>query len=441
LIGFRARLTGLAALSGALAAFFDPVAGVSVLAAGLAAELFVERGLFGRLRTWASQRRLADPPQANGEWGEVFDSLHRHRRATLRRRRQLALLIVRTRRAAEALPYGVAVLNAEFRLDWCNGSASRHFGIDAERDRGQPVGHFVRHPDFGAYLAAKDYSRPLLIRPPGGEDGSILLQLVEYEEDAWLLLSRDVSTEERLDRMRREFAADVSHELRTPLTVLTGFLETIRDLDLPAQRVRDYVSLMIPQADRMKQIVDDLLTLSTLEHAGPPKDDVIDIALLLGRLRQQVEAVARQGQRIEWAADPGVDLLGAEGEIASAFGNLAINAVRYTPEGGRIRIAWESTPAGASFSVEDSGIGIAPEHIPRLTERFYRVDRGRSRESGGTGLGLAIVKHALARHQAVLEITSEEGKGSRFLARFPASRVVRAAVERQRGKLAGLGSD
>jgi two-component system phosphate regulon sensor histidine kinase PhoR len=227
--------------------------------------------------------------------------------------------------------------------------------------------------------------------------------------------------------MRRDFVANVSHELRTPLTVLAGFLETIQDLKLDASRVRDYVGLMAPQAERMKRLIDDLLTLSSLEHAPPPPAaERVPLRTLLERVRTEAEGLSGGKHRISLEAAAGYDLLGAESEIASAFVNLVSNAVRYTPAGGEIRLRWKSTDAGAEFSVEDTGIGIDPEHLPRLTERFYRVDRGRSRETGGTGLGLSIVKHALARHQAALSIDSAPGKGSRFSARFPLARLTPA---------------
>jgi two-component system phosphate regulon sensor histidine kinase PhoR len=228
--------------------------------------------------------------------------------------------------------------------------------------------------------------------------------------------------------MRRDFVANVSHELRTPLTVLAGFLETIQDLKLDAGRVRDYVALMAPQAERMKRLIEDLLTLSAIEHApAPPPGERVKLRPLLERVRAEAQALSAGRHRISLEIAGAHDLLGAESELASAFVNLASNAVRYTPADGEIRLRWRSGAEGGEFSVEDTGIGIEAEHIPRLTERFYRVDRSRSRETGGTGLGLSIVKHALARHQAQLAVESEPGRGSRFAARFPASRLVAAA--------------
>ncbi len=227
--------------------------------------------------------------------------------------------------------------------------------------------------------------------------------------------------------MRRDFVANVSHELRTPLTVLVGFLETVRELKLDPQRIRDYLGMMREQAARMHRIIEDLLTLSVLESAPPPPLERVHVKALLERVRADAEALSGGRHAISLQAGPSVDLLGAESELASVFGNLVSNAVRYTPPGGGIALCWREDERGASFSVEDSGPGIAAEHIPRLTERFYRVDRSRSRETGGTGLGLSIVKHAVLRHQASLEIESKPGKGSRFTVRFPAHRSIPAA--------------
>jgi two-component system phosphate regulon sensor histidine kinase PhoR len=400
---------------------------LALLAAGLGFALYLNRREFRKLRRWAAQPRLIDPPEAGGEWGEVFNLLHRHRRAALKRRRELAQLMVRSRRGAQALPYGVAILDEDYRLDWCNEAARAHLGIDAERDRNQPIVNMVRAPEFVEYLRAGDFGEPVRLPSPDGRR-TLSLQIVSFGDEDHLLLSQDVTDAARVEAMRRDFVANVSHELRTPLTVLAGFLETIQDLKLDADRVRDYVGLMAPQAERMKRLIDDLLTLSSLEHAPPPPDaERIPLQPLLERVRTEAEALSAGKHRISLAIEGAHDLLGAEREIASAFTNLATNAVRYTPQGGEIRLRWRSTAAGGEFAVEDTGIGIDREHLPRLTERFYRIDRGRSRESGGTGLGLSIVKHALARHQAVLAIDSTPGKGSRFAARFPAARLAPAA--------------
>jgi two-component system phosphate regulon sensor histidine kinase PhoR len=279
----------------------------------------------------------------------------------------------------------------------------------------------VRDPHFVEYLAAGRDAPAVRVEREAGI--ALALRLVPYGEAQKLLLSRDVTQAERVETMRRDFVANVSHELRTPLTVLVGFLETVRSLKLDPQRVRDYLGMMDEQAARMQRIIEDLLTLSVLEAAPAPPDERVRVAALLQRLRADAEALSRGRHAITLDGEPKVDLVGAESELASALANLVSNAIRYTPAGGRVSLFWSEGPEGASFTVADSGIGIAPEHIPRLTERFYRVDRSRSRETGGTGLGLAIVKHALARHQGTLEVESRPGVGSRFTARFPPQRM------------------
>jgi two-component system phosphate regulon sensor histidine kinase PhoR len=393
--------------------------------------LWVQLRQFARLKRWALQSRLDDPPEAGGAWGDVFNALHRHRRATLKRRRELAQLMVRSRRGAQALPYGVAVLDAGYRLDWCNESARDHLGVDPDKDRGQPVVNFVRAPEFVAYVQAGDFTQAVRLPAQGVSARIFELQIVDFGTEEHLLLSQDVTGAERLEAMRRDFVANVSHELRTPLTVLAGFLETIQDLKLDADRVRDYIGLMAPQAERMKRLTEDLLTLSALEHAFlPPPMTRVAMRPLLERVRLETVALSAGKHRVVLEMQSGEDLFGAETELASAFLNLASNAVRYTPPSGEIRLRWQSTAEGAAFSVSDTGIGIEPEHLPRLTERFYRVDRSRSRETGGTGLGLSIVKHALARHQAQLEVDSAPGKGSRFTARFLAMRVAPTAAQK-----------
>jgi len=336
---------------------------------------------------------------------------------------------VRFRHAAQALPDGVLILDAELRIEWSNDRASVLLGIDARTDVGQPIANLVRAPIFVDYLGAGDFTDEIHVG--GSQSTTLALKLIPYGQAQTLLLCRDVTQAARVETMRRDFVANVSHELRTPLTVLVGFLETVRELKLDPQRVRDYVGMMREQAARMQRIIEDLLTLSVLESAPPPVAERVHVAALLERLRADAEVLSAGRHVVATHGSPAVDLIGSEAELASAFGNLVSNAVRYTPVGGKISLVWREEPEGAAFAVEDSGPGIAEEHIPRLTERFYRVDRGRSRETGGTGLGLAIVKHAVARHQATLDIQSNPGAGSRFTVRFPASRTVPALAAEQ----------
>jgi len=410
---------------------FGPAWGWAVLSVGLVALLASHARHLRLLARWAAGD-VPDVPEGAGAWRDVLTLLYRRQRTEVRRRRTLARLLARSRRAGRALPYGMAILDAEHRILWCNDSSESHLDIDVHADAGHPITNLVRQPEFVRYVAARDFSAPLVLKTARGDGLVLSVQLVPYVESQWLLLSRDVTQATRLETMRRDFVANVSHELRTPLTVLIGFLETVRELKLDPERSRDYLNLMAEQGRRMQRIIDDLLTLSTLESApGPEHDERVDVALLLARVLGEAQALSAGRHRVRLDADEGFDLLGAENELASAFGNLASNAIRYTPPDGEVRLVWRASREGATFSVEDTGIGIEREHIPRLTERFYRVDRGRSRESGGTGLGLAIVKHALARHQAALEIESEPGRGSRFAARFPARRMVAAPARRK----------
>jgi two-component system phosphate regulon sensor histidine kinase PhoR len=385
------------------------------------------------LSRWLLQPRPGEVPAASGIWDYIFSLLYRYERVKTRQQQQLAKTLVRFRQAARAHPDGVVILDADNRIDWCNDTAESHFDLHVETDAGQPVTNLMRQPEFVAYVEAGDYTQPIELRATRGGSAILSVQIIPYGDAQKLLLSRDITRLEKLETMRRDFVANVSHELRTPLTVLYGFLETIRELKLDPQRLRDYLNLMADQGKRMESIVDDLLTLSTLESApSPPLDERARIAPLLERLRSEAAVLSGGKHQIVLDAETGFDLLGVENEIASAFGNLVTNAIRYTPDGGEIRITWRASANEAEFAVNDSGIGIAPEHIPRLTERFYRVDRGRSRATGGTGLGLAIVKHVLNRHQAALEIKSESGKGSRFTAKFPARRIVPAASETEK---------
>jgi two-component system phosphate regulon sensor histidine kinase PhoR len=416
----------LATLAFGTGALFGPEWGWSLLSLAFLGLLLHHAWHLNLLRRWASRSLTESVPEGSGAWEEVFTLLYRRQRAEIEERRKLARSLARSRQAGRALPYGVAILDSEYRIVWCNDSCAAHFGINAEADIGQPITYLVRQPEFVEYVAAADFSKPMQLKT--GHDSLVLsVQFVPYVDSQRLLLSRDITQGIRLETMRRDFVANVSHELRTPLTVLVGFLETVRELKLDPERSRDYLNLMAEQSRRMQRIIDDLLTLSTLESAPePPRDERVDVALLLSRIHSEAAALSGGRQRVTLDAEQGFDLVGAESEIASAFGNLASNAVRYTPQGGEVRLIWRSSQKGAEFTVEDTGVGIESEHIPRLTERFYRVDRGRSRETGGTGLGLAIVKHALARHQATLEIESTPGAGSRFTARFPGRRVVPA---------------
>ena len=373
------------------------------------------------LGTWLESGEVVAEPRARGAWDELHALFHRSKREAARREAELARSLTRWREAARALPDGVVILEGE-RIEWCNDTARTHLDIDPTKDIGHSLTHLVRIPEFVQYLEAADYGKPVELRPA---DGRVLsVQVVPYGDAQRLVLSRDVTRFERMERTRREFVANVSHELRTPLTVITGFLENLRDGETDPEDTRRYLTLMTEQAKRMERLVADLLTLSTLESSPPPPmEEPIDMGKLVERMGAEARALSGGKHKIEIENESGIELLGSEKEITSALGNLVSNAIRYTPPGGTVRLKWRADAEGAAFDVEDTGIGISPEHLPRLTERFYRVDRGRSRESGGTGLGLAIVKHALGRHGATLDIHSTPGQGSRFTARFAGPRV------------------
>ena len=346
----------------------------------------------------------------------------RNGREAAKREAQLLQAVARWQDAARALPDGVVMLDGD-RIAWCNDTATLHLELDPAKDEGRTIAHLVRAPQFAEYLRQGDFSRPIQVRSGIGGERILSLQVIPYGGSQRLLLSRDITQLEYAERVRREFVANVSHELRTPLTVVSGFIETLREEPHADARLR-YLDLMEAQANRMLRLVEDLLTLSSLESSPPPAmDETVDMQAMVQRLAADARALSGGRHRITAEVRGELDVLGSEKELASAFGNLVSNAIRYTPEGGEVRLLWQSTADGAAFEVADTGIGISAEHIPRLADRFYRVDRGRSRESGGTGLGLAIVKHALQRHGARLQVASHPGKGSTFSAQFSGLRL------------------
>ncbi|MBS1132060.1 MAG: sensor signal transduction histidine kinase [Proteobacteria bacterium] len=398
-------------------------AGWTVFCLGLALQMAFHFRNFARLDRWSHNPVVDASLEGEGAWDGIFGRLYRHekdlREQIAQRDHEIAMLIA----AGQALTDGVVLLDLHDQIIFCNTTAETQLGLVIRTDRGQSVANIVRQPEFVAYLEEGDFSRPLTMRTERREDRVFSIHIIPYAGNRRLMQIKDVTQTDRLDRMRRDFVANVSHELRTPLTVLAGFLETLQEFDVDREERNRYIDMMSEQSKRMQSIVQDLLTLSSIESAPPPESDPVDMVNLLDKLRRDAEALSAGRHTIIVETDGQGDLRGSEPELISAFGNLVANAVRYTPAGGTIRISWHATPQGAEFAVQDTGIGIDPKHIPRLTERFYRVDRGRSRDAGGTGLGLAIVKHSLNRHQAQLEVKSTPGTGSRFAAKFPASRV------------------
>jgi two-component system phosphate regulon sensor histidine kinase PhoR len=381
-----------------------------------------------RLARWLENPDEVEPPDATGTWGDIFYRLQKLQRRQKASRGELTSALEQFEHAAMAVPDGMVILNGNEQIDWCNPASRKYMGLDYDRDRGQFIRYLLRQAHFLEFLDAADYSRRLVCKSPVNRELTLSLQLVPFGEGKKLLVARDITDLERVDAMRRDFIANVSHELRTPLTVVGGFVETLADAPgLPAAESRRYFDLMLDHTRRMQRLLDDLLTLSRLESAEYAlKDEAIDVSELAQALKAEAESLSRGRHRVTLQLDSSAWLKGSLQEIRSALGNLVSNAVRYTPEGGEITLAWRDRDGECVFAVADTGEGIAAEHIPRLTERFYRVDRSRSRETGGTGLGLAIVKHVLTRHGARLEIQSIPGKGSTFSAVFPAHRKQRA---------------
>ncbi|HSD95922.1 MAG TPA: phosphate regulon sensor histidine kinase PhoR [Sulfuricaulis sp.] len=380
------------------------------------------------LHRWLLDRRAGDMPEAGGLWGEVFDEIHKLVKQASRRQDQLSGMLARFQNAASAMPDAVVVLSQAGDIEWANRSAATLLGIHYPHDVGVRLLNLLRVPGFAQYLEHGEYAEPLEITSPDNREVHVSIQITPFGSSQKLVMGRDVSRLMRLEQMRRHFVANVSHELRTPLTVLGGYVETLQQMDqIRMEDLKKHLSIMHEQSQRMQRLVDDLLMLSKLETA-PPRTQVepVDIAALLKSLVEQATLLSGENRHdITLEADPSLKLLGSREELHSAFSNLINNAVRYTPAGGKIRLSWRPTDDGAEFAVTDTGEGIAPEHIPHLTERFYRVDTARSRASGGTGLGLSIVKHVLLRHEAKLEIESEVGQGSTFRCVFPAQRVER----------------
>ena len=393
------------------------------------------RGL--RLLGWLQAGAVSEVAVGSGLWGEAYDRVRRMLRASNRLTVESESRLTDFLAALQASPNGVVLLDGQARIEWFNQTAADHFGFDARRDLLQHFGNLVRDPGFAAYLLERDFLHGVTM--PGRDSSSakpvtLSVNLHPYGDGRLLLLSRDITAVEQAEAMRRDFVANVSHEIRTPLTVLAGFVETLQTLPLNDQERQRYLGLMSQQATRMQTLVSDLLTLSRLEGSPlPSTHEWVDSDVLM----QQCEQDARDLSHLLWSQShdlrfertQGCEVAGSALELHSAMSNLIGNAIRYTPAQRRIDVGFTTLPeGGAVFFVKDQGPGIAPEHIPRLTERFYRVDRSRSRETGGTGLGLAIVKHVAQRHGAELAIDSVPGKGSIFSLTFPPQRV-RLALE------------
>jgi two-component system, OmpR family, phosphate regulon sensor histidine kinase PhoR len=378
-----------------------------------------------RLMCWLTSARDQAAPRDHGLWGELGYRVERALRiqeaAVVQEKQRLAQFLS----ALEATPNGVLLLGSQDQIMWCNTVSAQHFGLHPQRDILQPVTNLIRAPDFVAYVQAGQFAEPVVVRGELRNRITLSVLLRPYGEGLKLLLSSDITQREQAETMRRDFVANVSHEIRTPLTVVAGFIETLSTLSLSQTEQHQILALMGQQTRRMQSLVSDLLTLAQLEGSPRPHSDHwVDMAKVLAQVHTDACALSHGGHRLVVAEVSSAKLAGFKSELLSALGNLVSNAVRYTPPGGQITLAWCVRPSGeGELWVQDTGIGIARAHLPRLTERFYRIDSSRSRDTGGTGLGLSIAKHVAQRHGGALHIESESGKGSRFSLVFPASRV------------------
>jgi two-component system phosphate regulon sensor histidine kinase PhoR len=424
------RVALLVAVATATGWAFGVKAGLWLVVIGLGMLLAVHLYYASLLALWLEAPRLDDIPNGVGVWTDVFARLYRTRRTTELNERRLVDNEERFRRTISALPEGIVLVDLSLQIDWCNPVAEEHLGITLLADGGLRLTNLVRDPAFVSYLTAGQYDVPFEFRPMARPNIALEVRVVEVERTRLMVVTRDITQRELVDAMRRDFIANVSHELRTPLTVVNGFMEMLlEDRSEDSAVRRHHLQLMQEQAQRMSRLVEDLLTLSRLESSDSSVvEEVVDVQSLMSEVADEARVLSGGRHRIN--ASPARALLrGNREELRSAFANLVSNAIRYTPDGGRITLAWNADGSGGGrFDVTDTGIGVAPEHISRLTERFYRVDKSRSRETGGTGLGLAIVKHVLLRHDARLDVHSEVGQGSTFSAVFPASRIVPAPV-------------
>ena len=377
------------------------------------------------LEQWVKQGIDISPPDIDGPLGDVAYKVNRYDRAQSRRGQRLQSTINRFQQSSSAMTDAIVIIDSNDNIEWWNGAANTLIGL-VERDRGYPILNLIRHPDFVQFYRQNSNGKSVVLLT--NQNQYLEYHLHHFGDGDRVLVARDVSEAKKIDQVRRDFVANASHELRTPLTVIHGYLEMMTDADLP-KGFKSAVESMYKQSTRMESLVADLLTLSKLEtEQQADTNKPVHVASLLGQIQQEAIALSEDKHEIELQCEEGLDITGNAKEIQSALSNLVFNAVRYTPEGGKISIRFKrsgSKGTRAKFEVEDTGDGIAAHHIPRLTERFYRVDAGRSRESGGTGLGLAIVKHVLVRHNAKLAVTSELGKGSRFSCVFPSKRVIR----------------
>lgn len=404
-------------------------------AVALAACGFAARSIYKlhQLQQWLALRSSIEPPEASGMWGEVMDGLYRMQQKYRRERVRLRALISYLRESFTSLPYGAVIIDSDNNIEWSNNAAQTLLGLRYPEDSGQQIVNLVRAPAFIKYFELEEYSQPLELAAPSQNNIHLQIHITFFGKRSRLLFARDVTQTHRLEQMRKDFVANVSHELRTPLTVINGYLETFADnIGDSDPRWRRALDQMLVQSRRMQTLINDLLLLSRLETL-PQADRQLALAVrpILEIIREEALASVGEAREISVECDDNIAVIGQRDELHSAFANIVFNAVRYTEPGGKIAIRWYGDRDGACLQVRDNGIGIDAEHIPRLTERFYRVDKSRSMDTGGTGLGLAIVKHVLIRHHAQLVVTSQAGAGSSFTCVFPAAQIIREPMVAQ----------
>lgn len=390
--------------------------------------LYMHRRYLRRMLDWISGPLDAPVPDASGIWGEFVSRMNRRVKTRQQEKDLLEQSLEQFQSALEALPDGVIFMDAHRRILWMNTLAVDMMGLIPGQDQGTPIEHLVREPEFATYLQRGDFSEPLIYHPNRRDQASYMISLISYGVDRSLLAIRDLTRIEKLENVRRDFVANVSHELKTPLTVINGFIETLQmhHESLSAEKRQRYLDLALSQSHQMGRLIQDLLTLSSLEARANLADQThVPVKALIDELVVSAETISDGKHTLSIDIPPDLSILGSAMALRSIFGNLINNAVNYTPAGGSITISWRETEHEGILSVQDTGIGIPAIHLPRISERFYRVDQGRSRETGGTGLGLAIVKHALSRHQGHLEISSQVNQGSTFEACFPKERFSR----------------
>lgn len=426
---WRGELVGivLACIVGAVVGSWLDFALVGVCIV-LALYLIVYLRRISKLQAWAYQPKNYPLPEPSGIWGDVFYRLLDNQRRSRKKRKRLTALLAEFRASTEALPDGAVVLSERGEILWFNRAAQSLLGLRAPEDISLRIVNLIRHPDFADYVAESEFGREIEAPSPLNRERTLSLQIIPYGDNQRLLIARDVSEIKRLETARRDFVSNASHELRTPLTVLRGYLDMLEPESQGKNALAEWRAPLMEmknQTVRMESLVNDMLKLARLEaHTNSQSlQDLLDVPALLRRVIDEVKALSQGNHTFQAHIQPDLCLLGGETEVLSIFTNLVSNAMRYTPPGGVIRVQWERDGEQAKFSVADTGIGIAAKDLPRLTERFYRADVGRSRASGGTGLGLSIVKYALESHQAQLQIESELGVGSTFSCHFPAERI------------------